>query len=839
MPLEFNSTPGQGQPGHSPATPTIPSTGSSPFELPETPTPATGYPAVGMGTPVGNPSPVPAAPSSLPLPAPPLGSTSATSARPPTRGSPQVALGLLQQEQTALEARFDAAKDEWGYVNVPHSDIKRYVEVLKGLNTAQTSPAAAAAQSSAGPSSTAAAAAQSSAGPSSTAAAAAAASLDREMARIAQLEKILRAKKESLRQAEVEAKASLKNITDAVEEKERELVALRDREADLIKREAEVEEKEAALNEREELLRAGEDGLETQEEENMAYATQLLEREKTAAAILEKEKIIEADRETFRVWREQLAEREKTLESSEKTFTVVNELLVRRDMETAVKEEEIKKKQEEMKRREAELVKQEARVQQERQEYEKVKAHVLAVGNGQKIQQQELDKTKAALRRQMEVAYNSLPGQPQAQPTGPRQPPSRQPPSPHPAVQRIPQFVADADQRVVIGYSHGWEAALPLGVEQGRRAATITTTKMHIQHLQTVNSKLYEIVNSLDDMQSIKQIERALNDLQKEVHGLITDKCDYRDEVEISVEDLLDATIPKTGNKVWEYMRSMSIEAGCPVYYYFPASPENAPQPTAGILKPAPVGATPQSLGGVKPIIIVGNNHNLPAGYHLTIVRAANNSAPLPQPPTTTNPQSSSGNNTQQRTAPGTPPRSLPPVPTIVVTTPGGTNRPPTPSQAARKTRFRDRRPRQKPDPAALRLPRAGTTKRARSASQSPGPPAKRPRGRPPKNKEPEVTRTTTTTTTMMTEEETPVAVAAAVANTSSGVYTTTSSLAPAVAVAGVDSAAGSAAGGVVSSPVGAAAGVVSSPEEEDDEEEEDGEMVHLAAPSGWMELAE
>ncbi|KAK0748348.1 hypothetical protein B0T21DRAFT_406874 [Apiosordaria backusii] len=50
------------------------------------------------------------------------------------------------------------------------------------------------------------------------------------------------------------------------------LAALEAREADLNGRETELAERKAALDEREELLKAGEDGLEQQEEENMAYA---------------------------------------------------------------------------------------------------------------------------------------------------------------------------------------------------------------------------------------------------------------------------------------------------------------------------------------------------------------------------------------------------------------------------------------------------------------------------------------------------------------------------------------------------------------------------------------
>ncbi|KAK4172698.1 hypothetical protein QBC36DRAFT_196395 [Triangularia setosa] len=695
MPLQLTNV--EEQPPHQPpATPPILSTGSSPFQLSDTPTPATGLPDLNMGTPGG-------------FGPPPAGSLSVTPAGPPSGslfdspcGSPQANLVTLQSEHISLSSRINNARDWTGYVTIPHTDIMRYIELSNILNPAQSNNPA-----------------QGQAVPSDSTA-----SLNEEKIRLAKLDKSIREREHKLLQRErghvekklVEAKSSLKRIEGALGEKKHELAALQHREAELTRREAEVLEQKVALDEREELLKAGEDGLEQQEEENISYAAKLVEREKLANAVLEKEKLIESEKAS-------LQQQKEDMEKKNKTMSQVNKALVNKDMALAKREKALKA-------REDKLAKQEARAGHEAQNIEKMKVFLKATGAGQQAQYRDFEKMKAAFFRQHN--YQSLPAQPPVQrafsvQTSAQQALQLRSPQQQQASllqthqqqalsipQQIPQVQVDTNQRVVLGYQYGWEAALPVGVEQGRRKATAHTTKLHVQHLQAVIARIRQIIHNHSQIMA-GDIKIDLNALQKEIDQLIDLERDHADDVEMSFEEKFDATTHKDGDAVWEYIRTMSIEADCPIYYYFPANPESGAQPTAGIIKPAPPNTTPQSPG-VHPVVVVGGNTHTP-----------------------TNNRSNSQSNHNQQLPPSTLVSTSvpgPDVPTIQVTTPGGTDRPPTASHArCRGGGIVGMRVKPSTHSGLLQAPLRNYNKRARSDSPALEPAPKRSRGHPLKNK--------------------------------------------------------------------------------------------------------
>ncbi|KAK4641475.1 hypothetical protein QC761_501520 [Podospora bellae-mahoneyi] len=695
MPLQFTSIPGQGKnPGHPSSTPPIPTTGSPPFQV-DSPTPAARYP-VTMGTPAGTDllALAPTSPS-LPLPPPttPLGSFPATIAAPlagspagPPGGHPDDILGMLQREQTALEKRFVEGKNAWGYASVPHTDIVRYGEVLANLATATAANAPVA------PAVPVVSPALSSVS---------AASLNREMARLADLEKILRQREKQLLQAEVEAKASLDSLARAIEEKKHQLAGLEPREAELLQREAVAVERETALNEREDALTAGEDALDKEKEDLEA-------REKAAAAILEQQKIVETQKVTLRLWREDLDDENKALEARKRELEEEEKNLEEKKRALEEKERrppeetELGKKEEGLRMREEALKEKEKALKEKEEELKKKNRNFVAVNTSlvkkdmeNAAREKEIERRLAEMaEREAEMAkrqaaldprsaYHSLPS----------------------GGQTTPQFVADMDQRVVIGYDLGWQAALPIGVEQGRRAAAAQTTTMHIQHQETVLARIRNMLACFGAERMDLDVRKEFKTLQLVIKSNIDVERIHADSIEMTADERLDASIPKPGNKVWEFIRVMKIECGCPVYYYFPAHPKPGPQPTAGIVRPAPQGETPQSLG-VAPVTIVGNTYNLPPDARVVF------------------------------TAPAGPDPALlaGPIPSLELTAPGGVSRTitGTPGPNARR-RVRS----VTPSPGALQPPPRADTKRARSESPTPAPaPApKRTRCRLPKNK--------------------------------------------------------------------------------------------------------
>lgn len=836
MPLEFTSIPGQGKnPGHPSSTPPIPTTGSPPFQV-DTPTPAARY-LVTKGTPVGTDflALAPTSPS-LPLPPPstPLGSFPATIAAPlagspagPPGGHPRDILGMLQREQTALEKSFVEGKNAWGYVSVPHTDIVRYGEVLANLATAAATNAPVA------PAVPIVSPALSSVS---------AASLNREKARLADFEKILRQREKRLLQAEVEAKASLDSLTRAIEEKKHQLTGLESREAELLQREAVAVEIETALNEREDALTAGEDALDKEKED-------LEVREKAAAAILEQQKIVETQKVTLRLWREDLDDenkaleaRKRELEEEEKNLEEKKRALEEKDRRPP-EETELGKKEEGLRMREEALKEKEKALKEKEEELKKKNRKFVAVNTSLvKKDMENAAKEKEIERRLAEMAEREAEMAKREAALDPRSAYHSLPSG----GQTTPQFVADMDQRVVIGYDLGWQAALPIGVEQGRRAAAAQTTTMHIQHQETVLARIRNMLACFGAERMDLDVRKEFKTLQLVIKSNIDVERIHADSIEMTADERLDASIPKPGNKVWEFIRVMKIECGCPVYYYFPAHPKSGPQPTAGIVRPAPQGETPQSLG-VAPVTIVGNTYNLPPDARVVF------------------------------TAPAGPDPALlaGPIPSLKLTAPGGVSRTITGT----------------PGPNERRRVRSGTpspradTKRARSGSPPPAPaPApKRTRGRLPKNKN--VITVTTVTDPPPARPGRPntgglrplaAAPAPAVTTATTVVGTTTaqegftsSAFAPAPAAAapapptvGVEHDADvtesdeeqdqvvvqkneeKKAGKTVHEQLGREDGRETNNEEQapgniDDEkknEDEDGMDMHLAAPAGWME---
>ncbi|KAK4204609.1 hypothetical protein QBC40DRAFT_250009 [Triangularia verruculosa] len=712
MPLQFTNLEEEEPPHNPPATPPTLTTGSSPpFHVPDTPTPATGVPP---------PAPLPAGffPPPHPtsgLPGLSAGPSAGSSAGPSAgslslspAGTPQIGLEMLRNEHMLLKSKIDGTKDWAGYVHVSHSDINRYVELNGIINAATTTHTTT---------------------PSHPSTSHLTASLDAEKKKLADLaaslrrkeEKILALEKEKgpLEQQLAEAKASLESVLESLEKKKEEFVALHPREADLDRREIELDEKNAALDEREDLLKAGEDGLEAQEEENMAYAGRLMEKMKVAEAAIEKEKELDVEKAALQQQKEALEQQKEAVQQEkgavqrQKEELGKKEILLKRvDQALQTKDKRLAGKETELKDREEVLSEKEARAFQEAEDVERMKAFMTATTAGQQAQFQEFEKKRAAFMRQ--ISYQTLPAQPSTQQSllvpSPRQPvlqlqPPRPPQAaliqpPHHQAPSLPyqarQIQPDTSQRVVLGYQFGWDAALPVGVEQGRRKATAETTKLHVENLRKVIFKIRELMDRHKQYMA-GAIKVDLNALQKEIGARMDTERELEEEMEMTFDEKMDATMQKEGNPTWEYIRRMGIKLDCPIYFYFPANPDDGAA-TAGIIKPAPPATTPESLG-LSQVVIVRGGPNFSPG----------------QPPLSR----------ASTPAPG------PDAPIIQITTPGGTNQSPRTAEAARRGGGGGGRLTASPEPSLLQVPPRNYKRKERERSNSPAPGAAADAGEP------------------------------------------------------------------------------------------------------------